>query len=152
LSETLPTKGRIAGIDYGSFRVGVAVSDPAQLISSPLENYTRTDEAGDAEFFRQLVRDEELVGFVVGLPVHSSGDESEKSREARQFGKWLEETTELPISYYDERYSTALADQFMMQADTKRKNRKKRRDMLAAQVILAGYLDSARQDEHHGEL
>ncbi len=152
MSESFPNVGRIAGIDYGSVRIGVALSDPGQMIASPLDNYTRQDESCDAEFFGQLVRDEELVGFVVGLPIHSSGDESEKSQEARRFGQWLQNLTGLPIRFYDERYSTAMADQYMAQADTKKKARKKRRDMLAAQVILAAYLESSRQDEHHGEL
>ncbi len=85
--------GRIAGIDYGTKRIGIAVTDPAQTIASPLENYTRRDATQDAERFRRLVDDEQIAQFVVGLPVHLDGRESQKSIEAREFGTWLAEVT-----------------------------------------------------------
>ena len=71
----------MAGIDYGTVRIGVAISDPGRTLASPYENYTRRDEEAMRSTFRSWSRDEQMVGFVVGLPVHTSGQESQKSHE-----------------------------------------------------------------------
>lgn len=141
----LPTEGRLAGIDYGTVRIGIAISDPRQHFASPLENYTRAGEAADAGHFQRLAREEEIVGFVVGLPVHGDGTESAKSRESRQFAQWLAGVTNCPTCVYDERYSTVQAEQLLGAARMTRKQRKKRLDMIAAQLILTAFLDSNRE-------
>lgn len=140
-----PTTGRLAGIDFGTVRIGVAVTDPSRIVASPLETYRRANETIDAAWFCELVRVEQLVGFVVGLPLHTSGDESEKSREARQFGAWLQRTTDLPVCFFDERFTTVEADRWMGEARLTRKKKKTRRDMLAAQIMLAAFIESAPQ-------
>lgn len=145
MSTTFPTTGRIAGIDYGAVRIGVAVTDPERRLASPLEVYARRSPTADADYFRRLAADERLVGFVVGLPVFSSGDESPKSLEARRFADWLTEITKLPVVLFDERYSTVLADQFLSAGRLTRRRRQERRDMLAAQVILATFLESGQK-------
>lgn len=139
--ETFPETGRVAGIDYGTVRIGVAVSDPRRLLASPLENYTRRSREQDARHFQELVHTEQIAGFVIGLPVHSSGQESRKSREVRQFGQWLSEATQRPVCYYDERFTTSQAKQALTAAELSKKQRKKRLDKLAAQIILAGFLE-----------
>ena len=129
--------GRVAGIDYGTVRIGIAVSNPERTIASPLENYTRRGLDQDAERFRRLAAEERIALFVVGLPIHLDGGESEKSVEARQFGQWLGETTGVPVEFFDERFTSHEAEQFLLAADMTRKRRKKRIDMLAAQIMLA---------------
>ncbi len=138
----LPSHGRLAGIDYGHKRIGIAVTDPDQVLATPWENYTRRDARLDAEYFANLVARESLVAFVIGLPIYPSGDESDKSREARRFGEWLGALTGLPIGYVDERYTTRQANQLLGEARLTRKQRQARRDMLAAQIILHSYLES----------
>ncbi len=133
---------RIAGIDYGTVRIGVAVADTEVRIASPLENYTRRSEALDAEWFRRLAKEERLTKFVVGLPVHLSGDESPKSREARKFGAWLAELTGLPVEFFDERFTSSEAEQHLAAAGLTAKQRKARLDKLAAQIMLTAYLES----------
>ena len=150
MNEQLPAEGRIAGVDYGHVRIGIAITDPLQSIASPLENYTRRDEVADAAYFRRLVTEERVVGFVVGLPLHMSGDESQKSIEARKFGAWLAAQTGSPVVFHDERFSTAAANAMMGEADLTAKQRKKRRDKLAAQVILATFLESREKSPNHG--
>jgi putative Holliday junction resolvase len=153
MSDEFPTEGRLVGVDYGTVRIGLALSDPGQSLASPLETYTRQNPVQDARRFRRLVEDEQVAGFVVGLPVYNSGDESPKSREAREFGKWLTETTELPVRFYDERYTTAHAEQILAISGATSKKRKKTRDKLAAQILLSAYLESNRRDDHvPGEL
>lgn len=142
--QTAFPAGRLAGIDYGTVRVGIAVTDARRTLASPHEIYQRRDAAADARFFQALARDEKLVGFVVGLPIHLDGRESEKSREARSFGQWLAQTTGLPVTFFDERFTTAEANQFLGAARLTKKQRAARRDKLAAQILLSAYLESSR--------
>ena len=138
----MKAKGRLLGVDYGTVRVGLAVSDPDRIIASPLATYTRRDVEADANYFRDLVRSESVVGLVVGLPVHLSGREGQKAIEARAFGKWLVEVTSLPLTYYDERFTTVQAESALWQAGLTHKRRKDRRDRVAAQMLLQAYLNA----------
>ncbi len=137
-------RGRVVGIDYGTVRVGIALSDPDRTIASPYENYTRRGEVQDAKYFRHLAEEERIALFVVGLPVHLDGRESEKSTEARAFGRWLSQTTGVGVEFYDERFTTAEAEQALLAAELTKKRRKKRLDMLAAQIMLTAYIESGR--------
>lgn len=139
------TPGRIAGIDFGTVRIGVAITDSRGAIASPLENYTRRGPDGDARWFRKLVADEGIARFVVGLPVHAHGGESQKSREARRFGEWLRATTNVEVEYFDERYTSVEAEQILQGAQMTSKRKKQRLDMLAAQIMLQAWLESARR-------
>jgi putative Holliday junction resolvase len=134
--------GRLAGIDFGTVRIGIALTDPGQRIASPLNIYTRHGELADARYFRRLVATEQIVGFVVGLPVHLDGRESQKSMEARQFGQWLQETTGVSVVFFDERFTTAEAEQLLSGAEFTKKQRKARLDKLAAQILLTAFLEA----------
>ena len=144
MSEAFPADGRIAGIDYGTVRIGVAVTDAERILASPHETYARGNEEADRAYFRCLVADEDLVGFVIGLPVHTSGEESKKSIEARRFGQWLHAATQLPITFFDERFTTVQAEQWLRAADMRGKRRKQRVDQVAAQIMLAAFVDARR--------
>jgi putative Holliday junction resolvase len=133
---------RIAGIDYGTVRIGIALADTEVGIATPFETLTRRTAALDAEYFARLAKDERIGRFVVGLPVHLHGGESEKSVEARAFGHWLGEATGVPVDYFDERFTTAEADQVLGSARLTKKKRQARRDQLAAQIMLTSYLES----------
>ncbi|QDU54712.1 Holliday junction resolvase RuvX [Aeoliella mucimassa] len=144
---------RIAGIDYGTVRVGIAIADAMVGIASPHETYQRQTPEVDARYFKRLATDEALVRFVVGLPVHLSGEESQKSHEARKFGAWLTEITGLPVDFFDERYSSAQAEEMLQAANLTKKRRKARLDALAAQIMLSAYLESgARSDDNPGSI
>jgi putative Holliday junction resolvase len=140
--------GRVVGIDFGTVRIGIAVSDPGRVLASPLENYTRQGEQQDRKRFVRLAAEEDAKLFVVGLPVHLDGGESEKSTEARQFGKWLGEVTGVAVEFFDERFTTSQAKQFLAGANLTSKRRKQRLDMVAAQIILSSYLEA---DSHRGD-
>lgn len=142
LPPDIPTRGRIAGVDYGTVRIGIAISDHSQQLASPLETYTRSGLDADARRFRRLVQEEGLVLFVVGLPIHGDGRESQKSREARTFGAWLTASTGIPVAYYDERYTSVEAERILQDVGFTKKRRDARRDMLAAQLLLQAFLES----------
>ena len=99
----LPHVGRIAGIVFGTVRIGVAITDPNQTMASPLEIYHRKTLALEEAYFLNLTRREQLVGYVVGLPVHLDGNSSRISVLAEEFGKWLAMTTKVPVVWFDER-------------------------------------------------
>ena len=140
-TETPKEKGKLAGIDFGSVRIGVAISDPDRIIASPYEIYTRKNERLDAEYFKRLVREERIVRFVVGLPLHLDGRLSEKAREALAFGAWLSELTDRPVDYMDERFTSVEAGYYLREAKMTMKQRKKRTDKIAAQILLANYIE-----------
>jgi putative Holliday junction resolvase len=135
-------RGRVAGIDFGTARIGIAISDPDHWIASPYENYTRRGPEQDARRMRRLVEEERVTLFVVGLPMHLDGRESPSSVRAREFGQWLHETTGVPVEFYDERFTSVEAKQFLLDANLTRKRRKARIDMLAAQILLSAFLES----------
>jgi putative Holliday junction resolvase len=133
---------RLLGVDYGSVRVGLAVSDPDRIVASPLATYVRRDPQRDADYYRELVAAEGVGGLVVGLPVHLDGREGVKAQEAREFGVWLKEVTGLPVVFFDERFTTVQAESALWNAGLTHKRRKERRDRVAAQMLLQAYLDA----------
>jgi putative pre-16S rRNA nuclease len=139
LSETM---GRILGLDFGLKRVGGAISDPGRTIASPLEVHVHGSIDQDARHYRKLVEEHEVQRIVIGLPVHTSGRDSEMANRARQWGAWLGSITGLPVSFADERYTSVEADNLMIQSGLKRQKRKKTRDKLAAQILLQALLDA----------
>lgn len=138
---------RLLGVDYGSVRIGLAVSDAERRLASPLAVYERHGWERDAEYFRAVVEAEEIGAIVVGLPLHCDGREGQKAAEARAFGAWLTETTGLPVRFWDERFSTVEAESALWQAGLTHKKRKARRDRVAAQILLQAYLDAGCPDE-----
>lgn len=146
MSDAKP-RGRLLGVDTGTVRVGLAVCDADRIIASPLEIRERAGSERDAAYFRAVITREQVVGLVVGLPLHTSGNEGIKSREARAFGKWLQEITGLPVVFADERFSTAFADSVMWEAGLTHKKRKARRDAVAAQIMLQAFIEAGCPEE-----
>jgi putative Holliday junction resolvase len=133
---------RVAGVDYGRRRIGVAICDAARIIASPLcVRETTGDHEADGAFFRKLVGDEDLVGFVVGLPLHADGGESEMSAEVERFAAWLNRTTGLPVAFQDERFSSHEAAGKLAGVGLTRAGKKKRSDAVAAQVVLVSWME-----------
>ncbi len=141
-NDKLPVKGRLLGIDFGTKRVGFAISDLGQSIASPLDNYTRQGEQGDKRHLQKVVDEYEVKGLVIGLPVHMSGDEGGMAAQARKYGKWCEEVTGCPAAFWDERFSSSMAEEVLLEAGLSRKKRKARLDKLSAQMTLQSFLDA----------
>jgi len=133
--------GRLLGVDFGTVRLGLSITDPDRLIASPLETYTRRTLEQDAAYLSNLVRAQVITGIVLGIAVSLNGHEGPKAMECRTFGAWLEDATGLPVVFADERFTSALADDLMHDAKMDRKKRSGRRDMLAATLILKGFLE-----------
>ena len=142
IRDEIPGEGALLGLDYGRVRIGVAVSTPEQTLAVPLETWEPTGEKDeDARHLEQLIADQRVVALVVGLPLHADGTTSELSREAETFAAWVRLATGKPVTFWDERYTSRQAEEVLLSVDMTRKKRKARRDMIAAQMILQGYLD-----------
>lgn len=144
LPPSLPNSGRLAGIDFGTVRIGIAITDPEQKLASPYEIYHRTSPAAEEKYFLRFAREERICGFVVGLPVHLDGNSSRISELAIEFGRWLEKLTSLPVAWIDERFTTSAAEDLIRDANLTSKKRKALRDKLAAQILLTAFLESPR--------
>jgi len=135
--------GRLLGVDTGTKRVGLAISDADGRIASPLATLERKSAEHDAGYFRDLVAREGIAGIVIGLPMHTDGREGVKAAEARAYGAWLVQVTGLPIEFADERFTTVHAESALWDAGLTHRRRKDRRDRVAAQIMLQAYLDDA---------
>jgi len=131
------------GIDHGTKRIGLAVSNPEGTIASPV---SAVDARGPAD--QVILRVIQAVGgfdideWVVGLPLNMDGTEGEQAAHARRFGRHLAQATEKPVHYWDERLSSESATDRLAQANLTHKKKKARRDAVAAQVILQSFLDA----------
>jgi putative holliday junction resolvase len=133
---------RLLAIDPGKVRLGLAVSDAERRLASPLTTYTRRDPKQDAAYFKKIIDDEEIGAIVIGLPVHLDGKEGEQAKAARAFGVWLHEAAGVACIFYDERFTTSEAESALWDAGLTHKQRKARRDRVAAQILLQTYLDA----------
>ena len=133
---------RLLGVDFGTVRIGLAISDPDRKIAFPLATYARGSREQDENYFRKLMGAEEIGQLVVGLPVHLNGHEGSKAIEARALGRWLKEVTGLPVVFWDERFITVEAEEHLWSAGLTHKRRKARRDRVAAQILLQSFLDA----------
>ncbi|MEZ6139516.1 MAG: Holliday junction resolvase RuvX [Zavarzinella sp.] len=151
MTTKLPRVGRILAVDFGTVRVGLAVADWDYPIASPLATYTRVRDDIDRAYFIKTVEQERITGIIVGLPIHNSGKEGVKARESRDYADWLAKVTKLPIELVDERFTTVFAEEILWDAGFTHKQRKARRDALAAQILLKSYLESLPPAEKKSE-
>jgi putative Holliday junction resolvase len=106
-----PTPMRVIALDYGSARCGVAVSDPTGTLATPLEPILRPNTRKGFNRLLKAIREQDPATVVVGLPLSLSGQDSAQTREARAFAETLGRSLNLPVELYDERFTTALAQQ-----------------------------------------
>ena len=131
----------IAGIDFGTVRVGIALADPEVKIASAFETYTRQNPAADARYFCRLAREQSLERFVVGLPVHLDGRESQKSREASNSGPGWPKRRRCRSSILTSGLRRRKPNSTCSPPDLTKKKRKQRLDKLAAQIMLTAWLE-----------
>ena len=143
---TLLKKGQcLLGLDPGSVALGVAVSDPNWIVASPLTTITRKKLTVDATAILKIVNDRKIGGIIVGLPKNMDGTEGPSAQSARTFIRNLlrfEDMPDLPVTFWDERMSSAAVERFLISDDMTRKRRDQVIDKAAAAYILQGALDA----------
>ncbi len=147
LSAFLAPRTCLLGIDPGRVVVGLAISDPARRVASPLQGLVRTKMAKDAAVLGTIVRERAVGGFIVGLPLNMDGTAGPATQAARTFISNLLRSgalpdPDLPIVFWDERFSSAAVSRFMIADDMSRKRRDETIDKAAAAYILQGALDA----------
>ena len=141
----IPPSGKILGLDLGTKTIGVAVSDAMRYAATPLETIKRTKFTQDAERLIALVRENQAVAIVLGLPLNMDGSEGPRVQSTRAFARNLLQKIDLPIAFWDERLSTSAVTRMMIEADLRRDRRAEIVDKLAASYILQGLLDRLRR-------
>lgn len=133
---------RILAIDYGERRLGLALSDPLMITAQGLENYQRAGFGADVAHLRDVIAQYGVDCIVLGWPRNMNGTEGEACRKVSEFALMLESELDIRLDFWDERLSSAMAQQVLIQADVSRKKRKGVLDKMAASVILQGYMDA----------
>lgn len=141
----MAVRGRRLGIDVGSVRIGVALSDPDGLIATPLRTVPRDVEGGaDVSAVIALVVEHQAIGIVVGLPRTLAGREGSAAEAARLFVAALEPVVGVPVELSDERLTTVVATRQLRESGRKGRRQRAVIDQVAAVGILQGWLDSHR--------
>ena len=137
--------GRILGLDVGGRRIGVAISDELGVIASPVGFVRRGP--GELDEVRDLIVRYDAVQLVTGLPVGLSGREGPQAAEVRTFAEAAAAAVALPLAYWDERLTSAMAERTLIAAGSRRTKRREQIDAVAAAIILQGYLDHRRSQK-----
>ena len=146
LPVALAAGAPLVGLDLGEKTIGVAVSDTARIIASPLELIRRSKFTKDAAALFKLMESRGAGGIIIGLPVNMDGTEGPRCQSARAFARHLLRLKDLPIGFWDERLSSAAVNRVLIgEGDVTRARRAVLVDKLAAAWILQGALDRLRQ-------
>ena len=146
--EDLPSKlqreARLLGLDVGSKTIGLALSDVTCSIATPYETLRRTKFTADAKIIAGIVEEMGVGGLVIGMPYNLDGSEGPRAQSTRAFARNLAAHVDVPMAFWDERYSTAAVERHLIEADASRKRRAEVVDRMAAAYILQGALDRLR--------
>jgi putative holliday junction resolvase len=133
---------RILALDYGTKRIGVAISDELKLIAQPIEFIPAEPFLEFLNRLKDLLREKEVELIVVGLPRNMDGSYGPASLKVKEFVVVLEEALSIPIKTWDERLTSVQANRLLIQGGVRRQNRKQQVDKMAAAILLQSYLDS----------
>lgn len=145
LRDELKRGQRWMGLDLGSKTIGLALSDLTLTVATPLETIRRTKFSADVARLLELATEHGVGGFVVGLPINMDGSEGPAAQSARAFARNLEKLTPIPLTFWDERMSTAAVTRTLLEADASRARRAQVVDKMAAAYILQGALERLRR-------
>lgn len=136
--------GKVLGLDLGTRTIGIAISDNLEMIASAVETYRFKEDDFDDALKRvvEIVNERKVSKIILGYPKHMNGDIGDKALLCENFAKKLEDALALEVILVDERWTTKLAQNRLLEFDLSRNKRKKIIDKMAAVVILQNYLDS----------
>ncbi|MDZ7360710.1 MAG: Holliday junction resolvase RuvX [candidate division KSB1 bacterium] len=138
--------GRILAVDFGLKRAGLAISDPMQIIATGLETLQYKSRRALVQRLVAIIRENEVVRLVIGLPRHMDGSEGEMAKQARDLMREIEARVSIPIVAWDERLSSVQAERALREMGiSSRTTRRGGVDRMAAVFILQSYLDSLKR-------
>ena len=150
MDDTLKNSKRILALDYGSKRIGVALSDELGLTAQPLVVIKRSSAAADFAEIRRIVSESGASMVVVGMPFNMDGTAGPQAERVRSFISRLTDMVGVPVREWDERLSTVAVTRVLIEGDVSRHGRKLVVDKLSASFILQGYLDSLSREGTEG--
>ncbi|HNQ74093.1 MAG TPA: Holliday junction resolvase RuvX [Verrucomicrobiota bacterium] len=133
---------RILGLDHGTRRIGVAVSDETQMIAQPLEYIPTEPFAHFLKRLQEILSEQNVERIVVGLPRNMDGSYGPAAQKVREFGRALAAEIQVPLHWWDERLTTVQAHRTLIQGGARRQQRRQKVDQIAAAILLQNYLDS----------
>jgi len=136
---------RLLGLDFGTKRIGVALSDEMGWTAQGLTTIQRKGNQKDIEMIGRLVTEHQVEGIVLGLPLNMDGSEGKSAEAVRKFAGLLQERLQVAVHLWDERLTSWEAEGILKEAQVKPKKRKQVVDKLAASLILKSYLDAQRE-------
>ena len=140
---------RILGLDIGSKRIGVAISDELGFTAQGIETLRCKSPEDDAAAIAKLAEKYNVEEIVVGIPYNMDGSEGPQAEKVRAAVERIKQRAKVPMREWDERLSTVAAERVLVEADMSRSKRRKVIDKVAAVIILQGYLDKKRLKEKH---
>jgi putative Holliday junction resolvase len=147
----LPSNGRVLALDVGGRRIGVAMSDDQGILAAPLTTLKAEPRGRAIDQIITLVREHAVDEVVVGLPLTMSGEIGPQAQVVQSFASDLEAALERPVQLFDERLTSVVAEQMMLDLGIKPDKRKARIDEVAASIILQDYLDHRRSLDNANE-
>ncbi|HEY1676836.1 MAG TPA: Holliday junction resolvase RuvX [Candidatus Sulfotelmatobacter sp.] len=147
---TSGSTGRVLGLDVGSRRIGIAVSDALGITAQGLDTLARKNKRSDFESLARVIRQYEISEIVVGLPLRMSGAEGTQSEKMRLFAAELRKRFRLPVHLWDERLTSAEANRFLRETELSIEKRGRAVDRMAAILILQGWMESRRLSPDDG--
>ena len=139
--ENIGVEGALMGLDLGEKTIGVAVSDTRQTVATGIKTIKRTKFQQDLTILTQIIVGRDIKGLILGLPKNMNGSEGPKCQSTRAFAKNISLKVPLPITFWDERLSTVVAERSLIEANASRRRRAEVIDYVAASFILQGVLD-----------
>ncbi len=136
-----PTAGRTLGLDVGSRRIGVAVSDPLGITAQGLDTFERRTKRHDFDHLQRVIQEYDVREIVVGLPLRMSGAEGIQSEKMQVFAEELRKRFRLPVHLWDERLTSVEANRLLRETDLSIEKRGKAVDRMAAILILQGWME-----------
>ncbi len=140
---------RYLGIDFGTKRIGVAVSDELGITAQPLPTLEPSTDEAAVGAIRELVNEYGVFEVVVGLPKNMNGTLGPAAERVLAFARRLEESMPVKVTMWDERLTSMAAERLLIEADLSRAKRKRRVDQMAAVLILQGFLDRGHRQRGH---
>ena len=133
---------RVLGIDFGTKRVGLAISDETGTIAQALDYLDGGSDKSVSEAVVRVASERGVGKIVVGVPLRMNGQPSEQTERTLRFVKALQSATKMPVIHWDERLTSKQAERALIEGDVRRKDRREKIDKLAAQLLLQSYLDA----------
>ena len=144
LASSTHAVGRILGLDVGSKRIGLAVSDPLGITAQGLATLERRNKRHDFGHLERVIHEYKVKEIVVGLPLRMSGAEGTQAEKIQAFAEQLRQRFQLPVHLWDERLTTAEANRLLRETDLSIEKRGKAVDRMAAVLILQGWMEKNR--------